>query len=112
MLQQERSFSEKSDTNYKIDVLNTAYDSVIVVPLNYEKNVSVQQTIYVKMLKLVLGLLLTSSEERFEHLKLKPNFVHMAIGAGLAAAILLTHFRLVRIFDVSALVAISFFNRP
>ena len=82
----------------------------VFVPLNYEKNVSVQQTIYVKMLKFVMGLLLTSSEERFEHLKLKPNFVHMAIGAGLAAAILLTHFRLVRIFDVSALVAISFFN--
>lgn len=53
---------------------------------------------------------MASSEKRIEHLNLKPNFVHMAIGAGFAATILFTHFRLFRIFDVSALVAISFFN--
>jgi hypothetical protein len=34
----------------------------------------------------------------------------MAVGSGFAAAIILSHFQLVQILDISALVAISFFN--
>ena len=54
--------------------------------------------------------LLTGNGERFGHLKVRPNFVHMAIGSGFAAVIILSHFQLVQILDISALVAISFFN--
>lgn len=53
---------------------------------------------------------MTGDEEGFGHLKMRPNFVHMAVGSVFAAAIILLHFQLVHILDISALVAISFFN--
>ena len=53
---------------------------------------------------------MTGNVERFGHIKVRPNFVHMAVGSGFAAAIILSHFQLVHILDMSALVAISFFN--
>jgi hypothetical protein len=62
------------------------------------------------MLKCVLVFLVTSNGERFGHIKVRPNFVHMAVGSGFAAAIILSHFQLVQILDMSALVAIIFFN--
>jgi len=62
------------------------------------------------MLKCVLVFLVKSNVERFGHIKVRPNFVHMAVGSGFAAAIILSHFQLVQILDVSALVAIIFFN--
>ncbi|MCW4034242.1 MAG: hypothetical protein NWF03_02630 [Candidatus Bathyarchaeota archaeon] len=62
------------------------------------------------MIKPAQGNVLTNYGESLENLKLKPNFGHMIIGTGIAAAILFTHFRLLHIFDLSALVAISFFN--
>jgi len=54
--------------------------------------------------------LVKSNVERFGHIKIRPNFVHMAVGSGFAAAIILSHFQLVQILDMSALVAIIFFN--
>jgi len=54
--------------------------------------------------------LVKSNVERFDHIKIRPNFVHMAVGSGFAAAIILSHFQLVQILDMSALVAIIFFN--
>jgi len=62
------------------------------------------------MLKCVVAFLLTGNVEKFGHLKMRPNFVHMAVGSGFAAAIILSHFQLVHILDISALVAIIFFN--
>ena len=53
---------------------------------------------------------MTSNGERVGHIKVRPNFVHMAVGSVFAAAIILSHFQLVQILDISALVAISFFN--
>ena len=53
---------------------------------------------------------MANSVERFGHLKMRPNFLHMVIGSFLAAAILLLHFQLFHMLDVSALVAVSFFN--
>jgi len=51
-----------------------------------------------------------SNRERFGHLKLRPNFFHMAVGLLFAVAILLAHFQIGHILDMSALIAISFFN--
>lgn len=53
---------------------------------------------------------MVSSVERLGHLKTRPNFLHMAIGSFFAASILFMHFQLFRILDISALVAVSFFN--
>lgn len=53
---------------------------------------------------------MTSNGERFDHIKVRPNFVHMAVGSVFAAVIILSHFQRVQILDISALVAISFFN--
>ena len=53
---------------------------------------------------------MASSVERFGHLKMRPNFLHMVIGSFFAASILLMHFQLFRILDNSALVAVTFFN--
>jgi len=53
---------------------------------------------------------LTGNGERFGHLKVRPNLVHMAVGSVFAAAIIFSHFQLVHILDISALVAIIFFN--
>jgi hypothetical protein len=50
-----------------------------------------------------------NSVERFDHLQMKPNFLHMAIGSFLAATLLIMHIRLFCV-DLSALVALSFFN--
>jgi hypothetical protein len=63
-----------------------------------------------KLLKFAQGVLVANSVERFGHLKIRPNFLHMVIGSFFAAAILLIHFHLFHILDISALVAVSFFN--
>ena len=62
------------------------------------------------MLKCAGGVLLTSVEERFECSRVKPNLVHLAVGSGFAAAVIVSCVQLVRFLDMSALVAISFFN--
>jgi hypothetical protein len=49
-------------------------------------------------------------EKRFGHLKMRPNFIHMAVGAVLVIAIIVLHVQLIRKLDLSALAAISFFN--
>lgn len=49
-------------------------------------------------------------EKRFGHLKMRPNFLHMAVGAVLVIAIIVLHVQLIRRLDLSALAAISFFN--
>ena len=59
---------------------------------------------------MLVVFLLTSNGEKIDHIKVRPNFVHMAVGSVFAAAIILSHFQLVQILDISALVAISFFN--
>ena len=41
---------------------------------------------------------------------MKPNFLHMVVGSGLAAIITLAHFRLVPLLSLSALIAIILFN--
>jgi hypothetical protein len=109
MLQLERSFSEKSDTNYKI----AAFKSHSVQwHLRYQlkRSFSVQQNIYAKTAEIRTGVLVANTVERVGHLKMRPKFFHMAVGSFFAAAILLAHFRLFRLLDVSALVAVSFFN--
>jgi len=63
-----------------------------------------------KLLKFAQGVLVANTVERVGHLKMRPNFFHMTVGSFFAAAILLAHFRLFRLLDVSALVAVSFFN--
>ena len=54
--------------------------------------------------------LLTGDGERFGHLKMRPNFVHMAVGSVLVTAIIVLHVQLIRKLDLPALVAIIFFN--
>ncbi len=41
---------------------------------------------------------------------MRPNFFHMAVGLVFAVAILFTQFQIGHILDMSALIAISFFN--
>jgi len=53
---------------------------------------------------------LTGDGERFGHLKMRPNFVHMAVGSVLVTAIIVLHVQLIRKLDLPALVAIIFFN--
>jgi hypothetical protein len=50
------------------------------------------------------------NEERLGHLKMRPNFFHMAIGSVLVTAIIVLHVQLIRKLDLPALVAIIFFN--
>jgi hypothetical protein len=52
----------------------------------------------------------TGDKERFGHLKMRPNFFHMAVGSVLVTAIIVLHVKLIRKLDLPALVAISFFN--
>jgi hypothetical protein len=51
-----------------------------------------------------------SSRERLGHLKMRPNFFHMAVGSVLVTAIIVLHVQLIRKLDLPALVAIIFFN--
>ena len=53
---------------------------------------------------------MTGDGERFDHLKMRPNFVHMAVGSVLVTAIIVLHVQLIRKLDLPALVAIIFFN--
>ena len=53
---------------------------------------------------------MTGDGERFGHLKMRPNFVHMAVGSVLVTAIIVLHVQLIRKLDLPALVAIIFFN--
>ena len=54
--------------------------------------------------------LLTGNRERLGHLKMRPNFFHMAVGSVLVTAIIVLHVQLIRKLDLPALVAIIFFN--
>jgi len=54
--------------------------------------------------------LLANKGERLEPPRVKPNFLHMIVGSGLAAIITLAHFRLVPLLSLSALIAIILFN--
>ena len=54
--------------------------------------------------------LLTNTGERVEHPRVKPNFLHVAIGSALAAVIILAHFQLVHTFSLSAQIAITLFH--
>ena len=63
-----------------------------------------------KLLNCACGALVASSGERLGHLKLRPNFFHMAVGAVLVTAIIVLHVQLIRKLDLPALLAISFFN--
>jgi hypothetical protein len=56
------------------------------------------------------GGLLASKENRLDHLRMRPNLFHMAIGSVLVTAIIVLHFQLIPTFDLPALVAIGFFN--
>ena len=47
---------------------------------------------------------------RVGHQKLRPNFVHMAVGAGLVITIIVLQFHLMLSFDLSAMFSIIFFN--
>lgn len=53
---------------------------------------------------------MTSKGERLGPPKVKPNFLHMVVGSGLAAVIILAHFQLVPLLSLSALIAIILFN--
>ena len=53
---------------------------------------------------------MTGDGERFGHLKMRPNFFHMAVGSVLVTAIIVLHVQLIRKLDLPALVAIIFFN--
>jgi hypothetical protein len=50
------------------------------------------------------------NEKRLGHLKMRPNFFHMAIGSFLVIAIIILHVQFIRKLDLLALVAIGFFN--
>jgi hypothetical protein len=62
-----------------------------------------------KPLKCARGTLVASNEERLGHLKMRPNFFHMAVGLVLVAAIIFLQVQLIK-FDPPALIAIGFFN--
>ena len=53
---------------------------------------------------------MTGDGERLGHLKMRPNFVHMAVGSVLVTAIIVLYVQLIRKLDLPALVAIIFFN--
>ncbi len=53
---------------------------------------------------------MTGDGERVGHLKMRPNFFHMAVGSVLVTAIIVLHVQLIRKLDLPALVAIIFFN--
>ena len=53
---------------------------------------------------------MAGDRKRFGHLKMRPNFLHMAVGSVLVAAIILLHVQVIRKLDLPALAAIIFFN--
>jgi hypothetical protein len=71
---------------------------------------SVQQDIYAEAAEMRTGGLVASKEDRLGHLRMRPNFFHMAVGSVLVTTIIFLHFQLIPTFDLPALVAIGFFN--
>jgi hypothetical protein len=63
-----------------------------------------------KTAEMRMGGLVTSKEERVSHLRMRPNFFHMAVGSVLVTAIILLHLQLFPKLDLPPLVAIGFFN--
>jgi hypothetical protein len=63
-----------------------------------------------KILNFAQGTLVINDEARAGYLKLKPNFSHMAIGAGLVTTAILFQHQLMLQFNLPALFAIVFFN--
>jgi hypothetical protein len=57
-----------------------------------------------------MGGLMTSSKDRVGHLRMRPNFFHMAVGSVLVSAIILLHLQFFPNLDLPPLVAIGFFN--
>lgn len=53
---------------------------------------------------------MAGKKDRLSHLRLRPNFFHMAVGSFLATAIIFLHLQLIPKFDLPALAAIGFFN--
>ena len=53
---------------------------------------------------------MASREDRPDHLRIRPNFFHMAVGSVLVTTIIVLHFQSIPTFDLPALVAIGFFN--
>jgi hypothetical protein len=53
---------------------------------------------------------LSSNEETFESQRVKPNFLHVAVGSCLAVVIILADFQLVPFLSLSSLIAIILFN--
>jgi hypothetical protein len=60
----------------------------------------------IKYAEMCLGVLLLGNKGE----KLKPNFLHVAVGSGLAVVIILAHFQLVQVFSLSAQIAITVFH--
>ena len=56
------------------------------------------------------GILVASTAERVGHLRMRPNFVHMAVGSILVTAITVLQFQLISNLDLPALIPIGFFN--
>ena len=54
--------------------------------------------------------LLARSRQSFRHPKVRPNYVHMSLGIGTTAIMLLIYFSLYHILDETALVSITIFN--
>lgn len=57
-----------------------------------------------------MGGLVASKEDRIDHLRMRPNFFHMAVGSVLVMAIIFLHLQLFPKFGLPALAAIGFFN--
>ena len=54
--------------------------------------------------------LLARNKQSFRHPKVRPNYLHMFIGVGVAAIMLLIYFPLCRVPNESALISITIFN--
>lgn len=53
---------------------------------------------------------MASKEDRLGHLRMRPNFFHMAVGSVLVTTIIVLHLQLIHTFNLPALAAIGFFN--
>lgn len=60
----------------------------------------------IKYAEMCLGVLLLGNKGE----KLKPNFLHVAVGSGLAIVIIITHFQLIPLLSLSAQIAITLYH--
>jgi hypothetical protein len=54
--------------------------------------------------------LLARNRQSFRHPKVRPNYIHMSVGIGTTAIMLLIYFSLHHILDEHALISVSIFN--